>query len=348
MIGCLVCGVAEAQDWASAMFDHTSHDFRTVARAAKVEHHFPFTNKNNFDIHIASVQSSCSCTQPELTKQLVRAGDSAEVIARVDTRTFSGRREATVRVTIDQPVLAEVQLHVYCNIRGDIVVNPGEINFGSVDRGTKAFCKVVVNYAGSPDWRIIDVQSGEEHLAATIVELNRAFGQVTYELTFELKDNMPEGYLKDHVILVTNDPMPDAARVPIAVEALVLAPLSVKPALFSVGALKPAETVTKHLVMQEKVPFRVVDVAVPDKRFRVKVPSLPSMVQSVAVTFQADDKPGQIVGELLIRTDLPNGETLKVPVLGEVLEKDGRAAAPTRKTAALGAPAGDGWRPAAP
>ena len=49
---------------------------------------------------------------------------------------------------------------------------------------------------------------------------------------------MPAGYLKDHVILVTNDLNPDAARVPIAVEGLVLAPLSVKPAFFSVGAVK--------------------------------------------------------------------------------------------------------------
>ena len=29
-----------AQDWAKAMFDHTAHDFGTVARGAKVEHSF--------------------------------------------------------------------------------------------------------------------------------------------------------------------------------------------------------------------------------------------------------------------------------------------------------------------
>jgi hypothetical protein len=348
MICWLAGAAAEAQDWATAMFDHISHDFGTVAKAAKVEHHFPLKNDSGYDVHIANVQSSCSCTQPELTKQWVRKGEAAEVIARIDTRTFNGRREATLRVTIDQPVQAEVQLHVYCYIRSDIVVNPGEINFGSVDRGSKASCKVVISYAGRSDWRIVDVQSGEEHLSATIVQLNRGFGQVAYELTIDLKDDMPEGYLKDHVILVTNDPMPDSARVPIAVEGLVLAPLSVKPALFSVGAVKPAEMVTKHLVIQEKVPFRILNVAVPDKRFQATYPSLPGTVQSVAVTFQAGDKPGEVVGELQIRTDLPTGETLKVPVLGEVLDKDGRTVVPTRTAAGLGTSTIDGWRPVGP
>ena len=140
--------VAEAQDWATAMFDHTSHDFGIVAKLAKVEHHFPFKNNSGYDVHIASVQSSCSCTVPELTKDLVKNGETAEVIARIDTRTFNGRREATVRVTIDRPVPAEVQLHVYCYIRSDVVVDPGEINFGFVDRGSPASCKVLVSYAG--------------------------------------------------------------------------------------------------------------------------------------------------------------------------------------------------------
>jgi len=248
-----------------------------------------------------------------------------------------------VKVKIDRPVEAEVQLHVYCYIRKDIVLNPGEINFGSVDRGSTASCKVLVSYAGRSDWRILDVQSAQEHLSANIVELRRGLGQVAYELTIELKNDMPAGYLKDYVILVTNDLNPDAARVPIAVEGLVLAPLSVNPRFFSVGEVKLRETVTKNLVIQGKVAFRILSVAAPDERFQIKHPSLSGVVQSVAVTFQAGEKPGTVAGELRIQTDLPTGETLKVPVQGEVLGKDGRPVAPTG--VGLGDKPSDGWRP---
>jgi hypothetical protein len=319
-----------------------------VAKLAKVEHHFRFKNNSGYELHIASVQSSCSCTIPELTKDLLKPGETAEVIARIDTRTFNGRREATVRVTIDRPVAAEVQLHVYSYIRSDVVVDPGEINFGFVDRGSLASRKVLVSYAGRSDWKILDVQSAEEHLSAQIAELRRGLGQVAYELTIELKSDTPAGYLKDYVILVTNDLNPEAARVPIAVEGLVLAPLSVKPTFFSVGTVKPAETVTKHLVIQGKTPFRILGVTVPDERFQAKYPSLPGMVQSVALTFKADDAPGVVAGQLQIRTDLPTGETLKVPVQGEVLGKDGRPATQAGVAAKPAGKANGGWRPVSP
>jgi hypothetical protein len=67
------------------------------------------------------------------------------------------------------------------------------------------------------------------------------------------------------------------------------------------------------------------------------------------VTFKGDNKPGEVVGELQIRTDLPTGETLKVPVQGEVLGKDGRPVAPKPGAAAgLGDKTSDGWRPVSP
>ena len=348
MICWLTTAVAQAQDWATAMFDHTSHDFGMVAKLAKVEHHFVFTNKSGYDVHIASVQSSCNCTVPELTKELVKRGETAEVIARVDTQTFSGRREATLRVTIDAPAPAEVQLHVYCYIRSDVVVEPGEINFGFVDRGSPASCKVLVSYAGRPDWKIVDVQSAQEHLTARIVELRRGQGQVAYEMTIDMNRDMPAGYLNDHVILVTNDVNPDAARVPIAVQGLVLAPLTVKPAFFSVGAVKLGQSVTKNLVIQGKVPFRIVGVTGTDERFQVKHPNVSGMVQVVTVIFTADNRPGEVVGEFQIHTDLPTGETVKVPVQGEVLGKDGQPVAPTATATALRGKTGDGWRPAGP
>ena len=61
--GCAVRAVAglrrfrrHGQDWAKAMFDHTSHDFGVVARGAKVEHRFVIENIYEEDAHIQSVR----------------------------------------------------------------------------------------------------------------------------------------------------------------------------------------------------------------------------------------------------------------------------------------------------
>ena len=45
MLAVIVGQSAAAQDWAEAMFDHTSHNFGMVARGAESAHLFPFENK---------------------------------------------------------------------------------------------------------------------------------------------------------------------------------------------------------------------------------------------------------------------------------------------------------------
>ena len=68
----LIAGRATAQDWAREMFDHTSHDFGTVARGAKVEHRFIVENIYLEDAHIKSAKASCGCTSPEVPVEILK------------------------------------------------------------------------------------------------------------------------------------------------------------------------------------------------------------------------------------------------------------------------------------
>src|SRR6202012_133635 len=95
------------------MFADKSHDFGSVARAAKVEYAFVITNPYKEDIHISSVRSSCGCTSPGISKDTLKAGEKGAITAEFNTRAFSGQRGARVTVTIDKPMYAEVQLQVH-------------------------------------------------------------------------------------------------------------------------------------------------------------------------------------------------------------------------------------------
>src|SRR5208282_5991101 len=86
-----------AQDWARDMFDHTSHDFGTVARGAKVEHSFGVENIYLEDAHIESAQASCGCTSPEVPAQILKTWKKAYLIARVDTVNFQGQKDVTIK-----------------------------------------------------------------------------------------------------------------------------------------------------------------------------------------------------------------------------------------------------------
>src|SRR5687767_13594116 len=150
---------ATGQDWARKMFDRTNHSFGTVARGAKADTTFTITNLYKEDVHIASVRSSCGCTEPKILTPTLKTHEKGEILAQFNTRAFLGEKSATVTVTFDKPFYAEVQVQVGGYIRSDVVLDPGFVDFGAVDQGSGADKTLVINYAGRDTWQIIDVLS---------------------------------------------------------------------------------------------------------------------------------------------------------------------------------------------
>ncbi len=320
-----------AQGWAKDMFDHTFHDCGVVARGASVEHRFTLNNIYLEDVQITSVRSSCGCTGVQITKQFLKTYETADIVAVLDTTKFLGHKEATITVTFSRPFPAEVQLRVTSFIRGDVVCEPGAIHFGTVVQGTRAPVQVLVSYAGRNDWRITDIQSNNPYLAATIREVSRAQGKVTYELGIMLTEKAHVGYVKDFVLLATNDRAAQTARITLPVDGIVIPPptaVTAGPSPLLFGVVDAGQTLNRNLVVRGKTPFRIREVTGPDERFRFQRPSDAKTVHVIATTLVAGKNPGIISGKIRIRTDAPGYELLEVPVDGRV------AAAPAASTTA--------------
>lgn len=193
------------QEWAQKMFKVADHDFGSVARGAKAEFSFVCENIYMEDIHIAGVRTSCGCTTPRVENAQLKTYDKGAIVAHFNTDSFTGPHGATLTVTIDQPFYAEVQLHVTGDIRTDVVVAPGSVQYGSIDQGVAFDQQVTVSYGGSSDWKILDVKSFNPHITAQAVETARADGHVSYTLKVRVDQSTPAGYLNDHLMLVTND-----------------------------------------------------------------------------------------------------------------------------------------------
>lgn len=328
-VGLAAAPAAPGQEWARKMFDHTAKDLGTVARGAKVEHVFTLENIYMEDAHIASIRSSCSCTVPEVQKPLLKTYEKTQIVAIVDTKGHSGRKDVTLTVVFDQPFPAEVQLNLYVFIRSDVVFQPGAVQFGSVAQGTGAERKLSVVYAGRPNWRITRVESPNPHVEAQAAQVSRDFDpvlkatKVTYELVARLKADAPPGRLLDQVVVVTDDPDPKAAHVPVAVEATVVAPLTVNPSPLLMGPVAAGSSVTKTLVVRAAAPFRVVGVTCADPGFSFDPPTGAKTVQIVPVTFKAGAAPGKVSGTVRIETDLPEGRFVEVKADALVLVPGG-------------------------
>jgi hypothetical protein len=306
-----------AQDWAKSMFSETTHDFGTVARGAKVEYQFTIENIYEEEIRISACYPSCECVNPQLDKRTLKTWDKAVLTATVDTKGFYGQRDVTITVKFE-PFPAEVQLHVHAYIRSDVVVQPEEVQFGTVKLGSSMQQQVRISYAGRRDWKIVQVESSNSALEGQVVETARVGNKVSYDLVATIKDSAPVGYIKDNLFLVTNDRNAQTARVPVPVEAIVASPLTVRPNPLFLGVVKKGESTSKPLVVQSKTsvpaPFHITGVRCDDPRFSFKIPSEAKINHLLPITFTATDEAGRFTVKLLVETDMPNTDPVEVMV----------------------------------
>ena len=317
-----------AKNWADKMFDHASHDFGVVATGAEVEHRFPFTNIYEEDVYVASTHSSCGCSSVKATSQMVKKFETAEIVVSLNTRNFSQRKDATIKVEFqfekptDRGVLkspkVEARLQIYSYIRQDVVLTPGSAQFGSVREGTASCKEVNLSYAGSNTWKITDIECENPHLEVQAMETGRGGGLVKYRIQVDLKGDAPAAYIREHITLVTNDDNPNAKRVLMAVEGIVEPAVSVNPSPLSFGIVQPDKPVTKNIVVTADDPFKVVGVTSPDDRFEFMVRPQANKTQLVRVVFTPDARRGPFDGKMTIQTDISNHETLDLAVNGRV------------------------------
>lgn len=303
-----LASVATAQDWARKMFEEKEHDFGVVARGSDTVFRFPVKNIYKEDVVLGSVRSSCGCTSASLEHPVIKTFEKGYIVAKFNTRTFTGDHGATLTVQITKPYPAQVQVRVKGNIRGDVVFEPGSADFGQFDQGTLQQKKVSVSYAGRGGWKIDDVRSSNDHLEAELIERERSGrGRVIYDLSVRLRESAPAGFLKTQLVLITNDRA--NPRIPIEVTAQVRPELTVAPATLVLGDVPQGETVTKRLLVRGKRPFRVTSVNCEDECFEFETGETPDTKQIVTLKFVSGGEARRLKAPIVIQTDLGDSFT---------------------------------------
>jgi len=308
----LVCAVAGQLTAAqvSSMFLKTNHDFGTVARAAKTEFRFEFDNPYPQTLHVRSIRTSCGCTTPIVETDTVAPGGRGSIVARFNTGTFTGARSATLTVTFDKPSFSEVQLHVKGYIRSDIVMNPGEVSFGSVREGQVSSASIDIDYAGRSDWKIVNVEPQDSFLTARIEEVSRSGGRAKYKLMVDLNGSAPTGTIQTEVMIRTNDR--NLTRVPVKVNASVQPDIAVSPQMMALGDIKPGESVRQVVIVRGYQPFQIMSIKSSefDIQFEPSTESKP--LHTLPLTISPRNGSGEVKGKIFVTTDLPGDKVVEV------------------------------------
>lgn len=304
-----------AQEWLRQAIppEARSVDFGTVARAAKTEHRFVITNHSPNDIHLVSARASCGCTTPIIETEWIKAGQSGTVLARFNTGTFTGRKSATLTISIDRPHFAELQLNVRGYIRSDVVLNPGEVNFGEVPVGEPKTVDLTLDYAGRSDWKLVGLDNPLDFVDTRFEEVSRNGGRVSYKISATLTDAAAIGSLQNQLMLKTNDR--NLTSVPIRVLGSVLAPIQVSPQLLVFGEIHPQKPVSQRLVIKGRSEFRILDIRASKAEITFEAPEAAKMAHLLNINIVPIAQPndGEVTDEIKLFTDLMD-EPIVIPL----------------------------------
>ncbi|MEM9659260.1 MAG: hypothetical protein AAF961_12955, partial [Planctomycetota bacterium] len=163
-----------------------------------------------------------------------------------------------------------------------------------------------VTYAGRSDWQIVDITNDNDFFEVELNEAQRHGGRVTYDLLVRLKGDVPPGYIKDQLTVVTNDQISDNRRIPLFANGRVRPEFTVTPEKLVLGELAAGEEVSKRIIVRGKNPFRIIDVSCGEDCFSFKTDEATKPLHFVEVTFRAGDSPGELRTPIRIVTDSGN------------------------------------------
>ena len=147
-----------------------------------------------------------------------------------------------------------------------------------------------------------------------------------YRISVKLNCEAPPGYIRDQLVVVTNDLDAKAARADRHRGAG--SGFTERLAVVD-GRDQAGQPVTRNLVVEGPAPFRIVGIRLSDPRFHCKSSAKITRCH-VHVTFlagQSDDSEGCVAAKIHVETDLPGGQSIEASVSIQVVRDDWEAVA---------------------
>jgi hypothetical protein len=314
-----------ASAWAgspSELFSEKEMDFGTSPKGTVLVHYFRFTNTTKQTLNLGTPRVSCGCTSATLSTYSVAPGETAAVIASIDTRkipTANVTKSVLVYVPFVSPFQEEVTLRVQTVTRDDLMMSPDTLQIGTVSKGQTTKCTTKVTFMSDPNWKVTDATSSGAYIKPEFKEESRSGSLVTYEVTATLDKECPVGNWTSDIFLKTSNSAVAKLRIPVTVN--VIASVAVTPENATFGNVPMGVSTEKKLTLQSGTPFKILDVKGVDEQLKVVIEkSDASAIHTI--TLAANPKsPGGFTRTVEIITDNKDQPKVIIPVTAKVVQK---------------------------
>jgi len=305
----------------SDLFAEKVKDFGTAPRGPVLVHYFRFTNTTKDTLTLGQPRVSCGCTSASVSTNSVAPGDSAAVIAYMDTRRFqyaNVTKAVTIYVPFLGPTREEVNLKVQAICRDDLMMSPDTIAFGNVSKGKGAKASTKVTFTSDANWEIKKSESDGGYVNVEHKLESRTGNTVTYEILATLDKDCPVGNWTADITLSTSNSAVAKLRVPVTVN--VTAPLAANPEAVQLGTLSIGNQKETRVTLQSGTPFKILEVKGADAQLGVKVESQEAKAVHVITLSAKPNLQGGFVRSVEIVTDNKEQPKIVIPVAAKVVK----------------------------
>ena len=307
----------------SDLFSEKVMDFGTTPKGSVLVHYFRFTNTTNQTMTLGTPRVSCGCTAASLSKNTLAPGESAAVIAYMDTRripTPNVTKSVIVYVPFIGPVQEEVALRVQTVARDDLMMSPDTLDLKTVTKGKTAKVSTKVTFTSDPNWKVTEATSTGAYVKAEFKEESRSGNFVTYEVTATLDKDCPAGNWTSDINLKTSNAAVAKLRIPVNVN-IVAPAVAASPEVVTFSNLPMGTSTEKKLTLESGTPFKIVDVKGVDEQLKVVIEKTEASAIHTLILAANPKETAGFTRTVEIYTDNKDQPKVIVPVIAKVIQK---------------------------
>ncbi|MGR3293067.1 MAG: DUF1573 domain-containing protein [Candidatus Scalindua sp.] len=303
-------------------FENPDFDFGKIYKGDKVEHVYKFENRGKATLVIKKVKPSCGCTAAILSNNTILPGETGEVKATFNSRSYGGKIKKTISVLSNDPNSPNHKLTISGEVIEEISFKPKNINFGSfrADNQSVNTVKVSVKSQSGADFKISKTTSSKPFVEIATTEDHKG----EYTIVATLKDHHKIGRFSGKIFLETNSTKQPKAS--IIFYGVVEGDITINQRRIYYGTVPEGKEITKKLfvkineshikILTSKISPDYLSVSI-DERYEQRNPHC-----LIETKLHKDAPVGKIDGLLELTTNSKDQPVINIPITGEVHKVD--------------------------
>ncbi|MBX3357832.1 MAG: DUF1573 domain-containing protein [Phycisphaeraceae bacterium] len=310
-------------------FDELTFTWGDIPDTEKVSHVFKFKNTSGQTVHIKSVNGSCGCTVPTLSKMVYEAGETGEITATFDPAGRLGVQAKTVTVALEDPSIQPLIINISSNVKPFVYVDSAKVQFNETMINTEA--KQTLHVIGrDPEFKVTSAEAANREMFSVNVLPSEPYMdgeeklvRVPIEVTF--KAGSTPGIQNTQITINTNDTRKPTVQS--MVGGMIVGESRVSPQMVIVRTNAPSVQFEALAQIDNRLgksfEIKAIDVEGPTG-MNLAADFEPQTVNGnpgylIKVVGVTPGLPGQARGQITLLTDIPGEAEIKIPLYANIV-----------------------------